>query len=567
MKRKILLTLLSFVSLWAFADGYTDVTELLIGNSKFKTVSSGWWDSSTGWSTDISGGNLRVLSNTGGNDIAPGECTSQPNSLERWTSSSFPNGKRILYKELSLPNGTYRLHIAAQAANLNASGKPNTDSVYVFANNAKAKVTNAKALKYYDVDETVTTGKLAIGIATGRNNQCNYANIADVTLLIANGTTDCSLTIDSLNNLTSKFGESDDKISYLISAMQSGSDYQKIKAFTKTEDAVKEYSLKHASEANPVDMTSAIQNASCTENYGWSRNSADAAANYNTNNSEFNNSLYSGMCIESWYWSPVKNADIIWQSLAGLMPGKYKVRALCTGQVYNDNTHKGQCREGLYFFAGDKRIAIDSPTWKEYELEFEIGAGESINVGITADGDNLNDWAGITQVELSLTGIGTAEEIFLSDDYDCNALQSDTYADVTLHMQMRKGDFVTLCLPFDMPLSTARKYFTSISSISNATAIGNEIGVESNDVDYMEAGETYIVKAAQDIDGTIFLPGTMLHTALPTTENIGIAKVKGSYRSSLSNTEDFTLRKNDATRLYKPAVNSTLKAFSARITK
>lgn len=567
MKRQLFLLLLSLVSLFTWADGYTDVTDLLIGNSKFPTVSSSWWDSTQGWLTDISGGNLRVLANSAGNDVDPGECTTQPNSLERWTSSAFPSGKRILYNEINVPNGKYRLRMASQAANLNASDKANADSVYVYANGTKAKVTNAKALKYYELDVAVTGGKLEIGLATGKGNACNYANIADVTLLVANGTVDCTQTIDSLKALTAAGGK-DEKIDYLIGIMQDSiSDYAKVEAFTKTAKAIREYSISHASTTSPADVTQWVTNAACTDRTGWSRNAADAAADFNTDNKEFDNSLYSGTCIESWYWSPVKGADLIWQKLTGLMPGTYKVTALCVGQVYNDNSHKGQCREGLYFFAGDNRVAIDSPTWKEYETSFEVKAGETVTIGITADDGNLNDWTGITRVRLYLTGVGEGEKMFLSDDYDCNALQSDTYADVSLHMQMRKGDYATLCLPFDMPMTTARECFSRILSVKDATAVGNDISVTGSDAAFIEAGESYIVRAAKDIDGVLTIPGVMVYASQPATKTVGVAKMTGSYRSSLSSEGDYLLQKDDSTRLHRPTLNTTLKAYTTRITK
>lgn len=567
MKRKLLLTLLPLFGLCSWADGSADVTDLLVGNAKFAMVSSGWYDTAQEWSTGISGGNLRVLAHTSGNDVDAGECTTQPNSLERWTASSFPSNSRILYKELSVPNGKYTLRMAAQAANLNASDKANADSVYVFANDAKAKVANAKALQYYEVEATVTGGSLAIGIATGAGNKCNYANIADVTLLVAEGSVDCAPAISSLSELTT--GSSDAKIDYLISLMsEATSDYDKVQAFTKASDAAWQYSLLHASAGSPVDVSSWIENASCTHNTGWSRNASDAAANFNTVNSEFNNSLYNGTCIESWYWSPVKGADLIYQTLSGLMPGTYKVKAYAVGQVYNDNSHKGQCLDGLSFFAGGNSVAIDSPTWKEYELEFEVGAGEDVTIGITASESNLCDWTGIANVRLSLTGIGQPQQLFLCDDYDCTALRSDTYADISLRLQMRKGDYATLCLPFDMPMTTARQLFSSITRPTGAKAVGNDIELATAEVGYMEAGESYIVRAAGNIDGVVSVNGVMAYSATPSSKTLGgVAKMAGSYRSRLSCDEDMQLLKDDASRFHTPTLNTTLKAYSARVTK
>lgn len=566
-KKATWLFLFFAMRLTAWAGDFTDVTSLLINNAKFPTVSSGWWDSSTGWFTDLKGGNLRVLSNASGNDVEAGECTSLPNSLERWTPSAFASSKRILYQEISAPNGLYRLRLAAQAANLNDASKANADSVYIFANDAIIQVTNAKALKYYEVDGRVTNGKLTIGIATGKNNVCNYANIADVTLLVAKGSVDCTAKIDSLNAMMLANGENEE-IENLVSVMaDSTSDYAKINAYIKADAATKEYKILHSSADQPANVSTWVVNASCTENYGWLRNSADASANYNTVNKEFSNSLYSGMCIESWYHNPVKGSNLIWQKLTNIMPGSYKLKALCVGQVYNDNTYKGKCLQGTYIFAGNKRTAIDSPTWKEYELEFDVKPGEQPEIGITADSTNLNDWTGIAQVRLYMTGIGEAQQIFLSDDYDCNAVQADTYADVFLHMQMRQKDYSTLCLPFNMPMTTARKLFSSIQVASGANAVGNDIELTNDTAMFMEYGQCYIVCAAQNIDGVVSIPNVMVHAAKPTTQAVGVAKFTGSYRCDINGGDNYLLRKDNPIRLHKPEVNATLKAYSARVTK
>lgn len=567
MKRQLLFLLLTLVATGLRAAGYTDVTALLVADAKFTTVTSGWYDTTLAWGTDLSGGNLRVLSHDSGNDVEAGECLSQPNSLERWTSSAFASSARILYQQISLPNGRYSLRLAAQAADLNASGKPNADSVYVFANEAKIKVDAARSLKYYEVEATVADGILTIGIATGKGNKCNYANIADVTLSVANGTVDCSAQTERLSALTASSG-ADEKITYLVETMRNAeNDYDKVLAFTKADEAAWEYALRHATAGSPADVTAWVPNATCTASTSWSRHASDAAANFNTNNSEFNNSLYAGTCIESWYWEPVKGGNLIWQKLSGLMPGSYKVKALCVGQVYNDASHKGQCLDGLSFFAGDKSVPITSPTWKEYELEFDVAAGEDITLGITASADNLCDWTGIAKVELSLTGIGQLPVLFLSDDYDCNSLQSDGFADVALRLQMRQGDYATLCLPFDLPMTTAKTCFSQIAKLDDLTAVGNELQLEGSDIAYMEAGEVYVVKAAKNIDGTLPVTSVMVRSAAPQSLSVGVAKVRGSYRSALSSVTDFLLQKDGTGRLRIPTTGTSLKAYSARVTK
>ena len=75
---------------------------------------------------------------------------------------------------------------------------------------------------------------------------------------------------------------------------------------------------KTATIENPYDITSLLQNPSGTQNFGWMRNPNDTAAGYNKLNTEFASAIYSGVEIESWYWQPVKNAELVWQEVNGV---------------------------------------------------------------------------------------------------------------------------------------------------------------------------------------------------------------------------------------------------------
>ncbi len=104
----------------------------------------------------------------------------------------------------------------------------------------------------------------------------------------------------------------------------------------------------NATAERPYDMSAWVQNASCQAKSSWSRNAQDAAAGYNKHNTEFDSEVYKGIGIESWYWTPVTNADLIWQEVSDLLPGTYVVTAYAVAQVYNDAATKGPCRHGRH---------------------------------------------------------------------------------------------------------------------------------------------------------------------------------------------------------------------------
>jgi hypothetical protein len=108
-----------------------------------------------------------------------------------------------------------------------------------------------------------------------------------------------------------------------------------VTAFAANAQTIDYDAWKNASQTTPYNVTSLMVNPTGTGNTGWSRNSADAAAGYNKHNSEFASSVYDNTGIESWYWNPVKSADLIWQDVKGLLPGTYRVTAFAVAQIYN----------------------------------------------------------------------------------------------------------------------------------------------------------------------------------------------------------------------------------------
>ncbi len=319
-----------------------------------------------------------------------------------------------------------------------------------------------------------------------------------------------------------------------------------------------------ASAAQPYDVTWKVSNASCTENSGWSRNSNDAAADYVTHNPEFDDELYSGLCVESWYWSPVVSANLIWQDVEGLLPGTYRLTAYVVGQVYNDASNKGQCLSGLYLFANDTRTAITSPTWQTLSVEVTLLAGETLSIGIQSDADNLNDWTGIAAVQLECIGAGEPEEIGLSENFDVHCVKGETYANVALVRSVPSDGYTTLCLPFDVGTAQASLYFSEMLQITGASAHGNDIVVTTAAVDSLQRGEVYLVKAKSDVPDVLEFAHVLVSTSGLSGKSVGNYQTVGTYRQQINLSGVYELQ-DDGQTFHKVADVANVKAYSGYV--
>ncbi len=298
---------------------------------------------------------------------------------------------------------------------------------------------------------------------------------------------------------------------------------------------VSEYANNYldASPEHPYDVTHKVTNATCTENFGWNRHSSDAAAGYNKYNSDFNSSVYSGTGIESWYWSPQKNCDLIWQDVENLMPGKYLLRAYGVGQVYNDNARKGQNVGTLYLRGGNEMTVITSNKWQETELNCNVKADGKLRIGIYAGTDNANDWVSIANVRLYCIGaeLGKTEPLALNEDYDVNAIRSDMSADVYLSKHLTSERFTWICLPFSMTDVQTQEWFREVRKATSATMQNNEITLETQTVTQIEAGVPYLVKTKENTPNMLHIGQVFVIKSTPATVNLGNGiSLVGTYR-------------------------------------
>lgn len=257
-------------------------------------------------------------------------------------------------------------------------------------------------------------------------------------------------------------------------------------------------SWRNASESAPYNVTFLMVNPTGTENTGWSRNSKDAAAGYNKHNTEFASSVYDNTGIESWYWSPVQSADLIWQDVKGLLPGTYRVKAYAVGQIYNNTSRKGQCGKGSYFFAGDQKVAITSNKWQELSVTATVDESQTLRIGISADDTNENDWVSIAQVRLECVGFdgfSYLNTIVLDERYDVSVARVSGFCNVVLHKTLSSDRYETFCVPFSMTSDDVNKYFSEVLLVNGVSKNGDAFTLKTKKSDVIEAGTPYLVKS------------------------------------------------------------------------
>lgn len=253
------------------------------------------------------------------------------------------------------------------------------------------------------------------------------------------------------------------------------------------------------------DVTVFVQNASCSENFGWNKHSENASADYSCHNPEFDSNLYSGRCVEAWFWSPLTNATLIWQDIDGLMAGTYRVSAYCVGQVYNDGAQKGRNIGELYFFANNEKVRVTSTAWADYSLTVHIGNGEKLRIGIGTGSDNKNDWTGIANVRLMCESVdddAQVQGIYLSETNDVRILRARQMGEPHLSLLLPQGETRTLCLPFSLDEQKTTELFSSVKEITSLKRKSSTtISPVLKDVKEIVQGVPYVVTAAKDIEG------------------------------------------------------------------
>ncbi len=313
---------------------------------------------------------------------------------------------------------------------------------------------------------------------------------------------------------------------------------------------------KAASASNPYDVTQLMVNPTGTGNTGWSRNPSDAAAGYNKHNSEFASSIYDDTGIESWYWNPVKSADLIWQDVKGIQPGTYRVKAYVVAQIYNNSSRKGQCGNGSYFFAGSEKAAITSNKWQVLTLTATVDDSQTLRIGICADENNENDWVSIAQVKvecIGFSGITNPRKMVLDERYDVSAAHEGGIYDVSLHKTFTAGKYTTFCVPFKMSADMVSEYFDEVRYITGITVNGDNFKLITATTKVINPGTPYLVRAKVGGRQTIEVKEvsiTPLNEVQPVVRKINGLGIVTSYRTHEA-VQDAYILADDGTTMVK----------------
>lgn len=326
---------------------------------------------------------------------------------------------------------------------------------------------------------------------------------------------------------------------------------------------------QNASTDAPYDVTFLLQNPSGKENFGWNRNSADAAAGYNKHNTEFASSVYNNTGIESWYWAPVKNAELIWQDVEGLLAGTYRITAYVVAQIYNNSSQKGQCGRGSYLFAGDTKVNITSNKWQELSVTTTIGKDETLRIGINSDDTNENDWVSIAGVRIeciAFAGLNTLSSMSLDENFDVSVARQFDLADVVLIRSLSKDDYTPLYLPFDMSAEQCNEYFSEILAVTDATTSeNNTITLSTEKSDNIKAGCAYLVKGKENGRVRIQASPVTISVTTPTSVTLpGGLVLTGTFRKH-EGMDSIYLHETD-TRMAAGNNHSRIKGYSFYIT-
>lgn len=150
-----------------------------------------------------------------------------------------------------------------------------------------------------------------------------------------------------------------------------------------------------------VDVTGAyVINASCTENYGWSKDARNVSASYNVNNKVLNSEVYNGAGIEFWTSDGLQDGDLIYQDITGLPNGTYRLTAYAMGRNQNGGD---ACTDGLYLFANDSETAVTTNVWGEFTTTVVV-AENKLKIGLRVQSGNLNNWIAIAGAKLEFSG-------------------------------------------------------------------------------------------------------------------------------------------------------------------
>lgn len=223
-------------------------------------------------------------------------------------------------------------------------------------------------------------------------------------------------------------------------------------------------------EGNTIDLTFKVQNPTCTANTGWQKNSANKSASYNVNSAALNSDDYSGIGIEYYNNpanSPRRNEKLIWQTVNNLQAGEYKVTAVAMGR----NQGNGDVCEGtLNLIANDGTGAVTTNVWGTVSANGVVSSNGELTIGLSAGGDNANNWVAISQVKLEYLGLTLAA---MKDAYETKVEERQA-AGASLEGQIPAA-YVTILNGEAETFDTAEEYSQAITDVEAQIETANEL--------------------------------------------------------------------------------------------
>ena len=356
-------------------------------------VTNAKMDLAYGWYQNPAGGNFGPLNIPA---EAKGEATTT-RMWEHWWAGGLPEGQAI-YQELSnLPNGKYRLRMAAMIT----QGGTNPQA-FVYANDAETKVTSA-SLAYYTVEGEVTDHTLSLGLRIKAGNNGQWSAVTDISLTYLDGQR--GILRDTYNEAQTAYeasGTTDEELESLLAttetllANESATTAECMTAGETLEAALHDFRVAHSTAEQPYDMTYLLENPTfgAAHNQGWTQEGYSGEPNY---------PKYGAGAIEYWHCTFDLN-----QTVANLPDGQYRVSAQLaaetTGTVWlyaaesmaNPTTNPVP---GNLIATGD-RFAADRGS-DRVSVEVTVLEGE-LKIGIRTD--VLNNWIVFDDFRLEYLG-------------------------------------------------------------------------------------------------------------------------------------------------------------------
>ncbi len=305
------------------------------------------------------------------------------------------------YQTVTLPAGTYTINVPTY------NGKNATGGVSQLAWIPNSGTTVSSSLATYkakdwQIDQITftlarqTTGKLQIGYKAAAGGSANSACLLiDYVQIMGQDMTVSKIKLlSTLRSANSLYGDGEGKgaeaLKAVIDAAQAVCDNadatmpEVLEAVYSLNEAMENYRLDNASDENPLDRTSLIQNPSFETNgtTGWT------VHNMNTQNNSVFSKKKGTYYVESWVSIGQHIGDAsVTQTLKRLPQGRYRLTASAlhiqqTGT--NSTTNKGLEQTGAFLFAGTT-TKTEVMAMKEYTLDFAVVDEKSdVEIGLDA---------------------------------------------------------------------------------------------------------------------------------------------------------------------------------------